>query len=115
MKKAIFFYLLAMLTIISLTHAHNTTTSCPAPANVSKVFSASSSISYDWDDCTGGCLRYEVRYVRLADGYTSSWYSTSVSNFTFSGLASGDYQFLFKTVCIGGASEALIIEDIIWI
>ncbi len=87
--------------------------SCPDPSNVHKSGSGSGYITYDWDDC--GCLlnNYKVKYIRKSDGYTSPVYSTSSSNFTFTGLQPGAYTFYFWTDCGGGnISNVIGVDDI---
>ena len=99
---------------LALGFANDSETTCGVPDNVSVVSTSSGSITFDWDDCASGCQEYEVRYVRLADGFVSSWRSTSSSNNTFSGLASGTYEFHFRTVCGGSVSGFIVIQDNIW-
>ncbi len=112
MKKVIFSMLLALVFVFVF--ANESETTCDVPANVSVSSQASGSISYDWDDCTGGCVEYEVWYVRLADNYRSSIRTATSSNTSFTGLLDGDYEFYFRTVCGGSVSSTIVIEDDIW-
>lgn len=82
---------------------------CPPPANVTETGKTSSSISFDWDDVAGST--FLVYYTR--DDYTSSVFTASVSNFTFSGLPAGTYDFYFQTDCGAEMSEIIGITDVI--
>ncbi|MEZ4934793.1 MAG: fibronectin type III domain-containing protein [Saprospiraceae bacterium] len=113
MKKTIFLVLFAMTMVLAF--ANECETTCDAPNNVVVVSKSSGSISFDWDDCAGGCLEYEVRYVRLSDNYTSSWRTVSSSDYSFTGLYDGGYEFQFRTVCGGGVSGFIVIEDNVWL
>lgn len=113
MKKMIFLVLFAMT--MALGFANEFETTCDAPNNVVVVSKSSGSISFDWDDCSGGCVEYEVRYVRLSDNYVSSWRTASSSNYSFTGLPDGGYEFQFRTVCVGDVSGFIVIEDNVWL
>ena len=82
---------------------------CPFPQNVTKVAETSSSISFDWDDCGCTAPTYEVYFVK--DGNTSTTYKTSSSDFTFTNLAVGEYEFYFQTNCGGGTISGIIVID----
>ena len=114
MKKAIFFFLFVFAISFSFANETGCDVSCDTPANVTKVSQSSGTITFDWDDCSGGCSSYEVRYVRLEDGYVSSFRTVSSSSATFTGLADGEYEFQFRTVCSGGVSSIIGVEEVIW-
>lgn len=88
---------------------------CPQPVNVHVVSHGSGSITFDWDNC--GCTSspiYKVQYVRLSDNYSSSVFSTQNTDYGFSSLQAGNYEFYFWTDCGGGdVSEAIVIEDLV--
>ena len=85
---------------------------CPPPTNIHAVDQTSNSVTYDWDDCTCANPRYRMYYVK--NGVTSSLYMTAQSNYTFTNLSPGLYQFYFYRVC-GGGRNSIIIEDTILI
>lgn len=91
----------------------NIDTTCPQPSNVHVTANGGGAISFDWNDC--GCATgaiYKVQYVRLSDNYVSSTFPATSSDYVFSSLQSGNYEFYFWTDCGGGdASEAIVIED----
>ncbi len=111
MKKLVF--LLAFAMTLTFSFANESITTCGAPTNVTATNYSSGAISFDWDDCGTTCTGYEVQFVRLSDGYKSGWLSTSNSDYTFSGLQAGNYEFQFRTVCGGGVSSIIGIEDVI--
>lgn len=114
MKKVIFFILFAfaMTTTFALSTTNDLT--CSEPTNITNTGSLAGTISFSWDGCSS-CNGYEVKYVRLSDGYTSSLFSTTSASITLTGLASGEYAFYFRTVCgDGGVSGFIVIEDSIW-
>ena len=98
-----------MLTGFSMPSNGNDTT-CDAPTNVTVTAKFSSSISFDWDGPDGST--YEVYYVRQSDGYTSPVYSTSSSDYAYSGLSAGTYDFYFRTDCGTEMSEIIGIEEV---
>ena len=112
MKKAIFFFVFVFILTFSFANEINYDVSCNAPVNVSKTAQATGSISFDWDDCTDGCVEYEVQYVRQEDGYTSSA-RTSTSAISFTGLVDGTYDFYFRTDCGGPLSSWVGVEDMV--
>ncbi len=83
---------------------------CPTPTSLSRTAVTSSSISFSWGS-TG--TSYQVYYVRVADGYTSSVMTTSSTSMTIPGLTSGAYKFYFATVCEDGTSDYIIVEDLV--
>ena len=111
MKKLVFLFVFSLSLVCSF--ANESETTCNAPDNVTTTAHSSGSISFDWDDCSGGCSGYEVRFVRLADDYASGWFSASASDYTFSGLQAGNYEFQFRTVCEGGVSSIIGLEDVV--
>jgi hypothetical protein len=105
-------YLLPFIMMLSSPGSFETT--CPQPSNVHVTARDSGAISFDWDDC--GCVAnsYKVQYVRQSDNYQSAVLSTGSSNYDFSGLQAGAYEFYFWTDCGGAdANEAIVIEDVI--
>lgn len=86
-------------------------TTCTAPANVTVASQGTASVTFDWDDAGFGLTEYRVFYVR--GGYTSPEYATTNSNFTYSSLAAGLYDFYFYTVCERGESDIIVIEDLV--
>lgn len=100
---------LPMLTGFSMPENGNDST-CPAPENVSITAKTSGSISFDWDAVGGGS--YLVYYVRQDDDYISPTYSTTNSEYSFSGLSAGTYDFFFVTDCGSELSGGVGIEDI---
>jgi len=82
---------------------------CPTPS-VTRTGRGSGSISYSWGSSG---TSYQVYYVRLADGYTSSVMTTSSTSMTIPGLAPGYYRFYFATNCEGETSDYVITDDLI--
>ena len=113
MKKTIFLILFAFALTFSFANETEDEVTCNPPANVTTVAQSAGSVSFDWDDCTGGCTEYKVWYVRQDDGYTSNKVTTSASDISFSGLADGTYDFYFATVCAGGVSSIIGVEELI--
>lgn len=101
--------------LVMFSNPTNIETTCPQPSNLHVTSNNGGSISFDWDDC--GCATgaiYKVQYLRLADSYLSPTYPATSSDFGFSNLQSGNYEFYFWTDCGGGdASEAIVIEDLV--
>ena len=114
MKKVIFFFLFAFAITSTFALSTPNDLTCAEPTNITNTSSLAGSISFTWDGCMGCCNGYEVQYVRLSDGYTSPLYSTASSSITLTGLASGEYEFYFRTVCDGGVSGFIVVEDNIW-
>ena len=108
-----FFSALFLTVSISIGFAFTefSTLTCTAPQNVATTLNSGGDISFDWDDCTGSCTEYKVKYVRQGDQYTSSEYTTSVSSFSFTGLTTGTYDFYFYTVCGTQVSPFITIEE----
>ena len=100
-----------MTTTFALSTADELT--CPEPTSITNAGSLVGVVSFTWDNCSS-CNSYEVKYVRLSDGYTSPLFSTASASITLTGLASGEYVFYFRTVCDGGVSGFIVIEDNIW-
>jgi len=115
MKKSLIFLLLVLPLAFGFSGLKNdktTACTCSAPSNVELTFQDSGSISFDWDDC--GCFgftEFKVKYTRAEDHYSSPEYSTGSSNYSFSNLPSGTYDFYFKTVCGSEGSSFIVIED----
>lgn len=93
----------------------STETTCPQPSNVHVTSRSAGAITFDWDNVIGPTnVTYKVQYVRLADSYTSPVYSNGSSDYGFSNMQTGDYEFYFWTDCgEEGLSEAIVIEDIV--
>ncbi len=109
MKKSLFFLCFFLPLAFAFSKAEMPTT-CPEPANVHKVFQSNGTVSFDWDDC--GCHPTEYRVYYVKGGYTSPEYPVSTSNIAFSNLSAGSYDFFFYTVCSGGISGVIGIEDL---
>jgi hypothetical protein len=82
---------------------------CSAPTNAHKTFSASGAITFAWD-AMSGAVEYKLYYVKQG-GSPSSYFYTTNTNYAFTGLAAGNYSFYFATVCDGGVSSFIVIED----
>ncbi|MEO1260009.1 MAG: hypothetical protein AAFZ15_14545 [Bacteroidota bacterium] len=113
MKKVIFFSLFVFVLTFSFANETDCGVSCNAPANVVQVAQSAGCISFDWDDCSDSCTEFAVWYVRQADGYKSSEARVSTSAISFSGLTDGTYDFYFRTVCGGGMSSVIGVEDVV--
>jgi hypothetical protein len=86
-------------------------TPCSSPT-VSVTGQTANSISFAWD-AVPEAIGYKVWYVRTSDNTTSQQYSTGNNYFSYSGLASGTYQFYFVTECAAGSSASIVIEVMI--
>ena len=110
MKTMILFLSFMLTSTLSFSNQQTTAPdTCPAPSNVS-VVSTDATFTFDWDDC--GCSSSEYRVYYKRGGNTSPEYSTSISEITFTGLAPGNYEFHFYTVC-GGPASAIILEEVV--
>ncbi len=87
-----------------------TPSSCSSPT-VAVTGQTANSVSFSWG-AVSGATGYKVWYVRLNDNTTSEQFSTGNTHFSFSGLASGTYNFYFVTECEAGTSEASIIIEL---
>ncbi len=65
---------------------------------------------FDWDDC--GCDFTEYRTFWVKSGQAGAQYATTSSNYTYTGLSAGTYQFHFYTVC-GGEASSIIIDEVV--
>jgi hypothetical protein len=105
----------ALLLSVSITIGFSFTpiyfTTCTAPQNVAVTSLNGGNISFDWDDCMGGCTQYLLKYYRQEDSYSSGNHLTSSSTFSFSNLPDGTYDFYFATVCDGQISPFIIVEE----
>lgn len=99
---------LPMLTGFSMSESPEIST-CPNPQNVSVTAKSSGSISFDWDGVDA--VAYEVYYVRKSDGYASPIYTAGNSDYVFSGLPAGGYEFFFRTDCGSTVSDWIGVED----
>ena len=86
---------------------------CASPQNVAVTSLNVGNVSFDWDDCSGGCTEYKVNYTRREDSYTSSDFITANSAISFSSLTDGTYDFYFYTVCGSQTSSFIVVEEII--
>lgn len=113
MKNLIGSLLMMLPLLFAFSTPSGMVTSCPEPTNVHVAGQSSGSISFDWDDC--GCIAfvYKVKYVRHSDGYTSAVYTTTSSNFTFTGLQAGTHTFYFWTECGGEPSGIIGNEELV--
>lgn len=98
-------------------HAHTTPilTSVESgcePPSVAKTGQSYGYVSFAWN-AVGGATGYQIWYVNKGNNNSSWIYSTGNTSIEFPSLAPGTYDFYFKTVCEGGVSEIVIIEDII--
>ncbi len=81
---------------------------CPEPTDISLTGKTSTTASFDWPDA-GSESDYNVYYT--CGEYTSSTFKTSSSNYTFTALIAGTYDFYFQTDCGSEVSEWIIVED----
>ena len=88
------------------------TADCPAVSNLHKTGETASTFTFAWDEPLVA-VQYKVWWVRQEDGCTGASYLTTGSAFTFTGLAAGHYTFYAVTVCTGGESGWIGIEDAI--
>ncbi len=86
-------------------------TTCPEP-QVSVIVQSSSAASFSWG-AVSGATEYVVFYVRKGDNYTSQQIHTQSTSIAITGLTPGKYNFYFATVCAGGISAFIIIEDLV--
>ncbi|MBK8567192.1 MAG: hypothetical protein IPN76_28675 [Saprospiraceae bacterium] len=84
--------------------------SCPSISNLQKTFQSSGSVAFNWS-AASGATQYKLWYVRESDGFTSSYSYTTNTSFNYSGLAVGQYDFYFQTVCNGEGSSFTGWED----
>jgi hypothetical protein len=84
---------------------------CDSPDNVTVRSQTSTSITFDWDACSGGCDGYLVYYQKHGSSPSGN-FSTDDPAITFSNLPAGTYDFYFATKCTGGGiSSFIVIED----
>ncbi|MEM1319424.1 MAG: fibronectin type III domain-containing protein [Bacteroidota bacterium] len=83
---------------------------CDAPVNIVKTIHTESTIAFTWGS-SGDEHSYEVRYVRIEDGFTSSLV-TGTNFVSFTGLPAGTYKFYFSTICGFGTSKEIVIDDL---
>lgn len=86
-------------------------TTCPEP-QVSVTSHTNGAASFSWG-AVSGATAYVVFYVRKGDNYTSQQIHTQSTSMAFTGLAPGSYNFYFATVCAGGVSAFIIVEDLV--
>jgi len=84
---------------------------CPGP-EVSIANQSASSITFSWAPVSGAS-QYKTWYRRHGASETSQQLGTSNTQFTYSGLPSGTYDFYFVTVCGSEMSGFIIIEDLV--
>ncbi len=108
-------YFSALVLFVSLIIGQAFTTTAPlvcnTPQNVSTTSIDQGDISFDWDDCSGGCTEYKLKYYREEDSFGSEEYTASNSSFSFINLPTGSYKFYFATDCSGQISSFIIIEE----
>ena len=115
MKKLIFLSALIFALFVGCSKDKddlNNKSLCTPPANVTKIAESETSLSYEWDDI-GQAVEYKLSYFRVEDEYTSPDYFTSLNSYTFTELKGGHYELYFYTICDGGTSTAIVIEDMI--
>ncbi|MEO1263845.1 MAG: hypothetical protein AAFZ15_33880 [Bacteroidota bacterium] len=111
MKTMILFLSFVLSTTLSFSNQQTfTPVTCSAPSNLALV-STDATFTFDWDDC--GCSPTEYRVFYKRGGATSHEFSTSSSDITFTGLAPGNYEFYFYTVCQTGISSIIITSDVV--
>ena len=112
---AVLIILLSSFTIFG-THlsANSTQTgySCAPPTNFSSTNQTTSSVTLQWNGSSGN-TSYKVWYVRTGDGYTSTEQTVSGTNFTYTSLPAGNYDFYLVAICPSGISEYIIMEDLL--
>ena len=89
----------------------------PAPLNyppptVSVSGRGPNAIAFTWG-AVSGAVSYEVWYVKVSTGNTSAVFNTSNTNFSFSGLPAGEYEFYFTSVFEEKTSDYVIVDDLI--
>ena len=111
MKNSLFLFVCSLVINIAFTTpSEHPDTTCSAPANVTKTAQTETSVSFDWDDCGCNPTEYQVYYT--VGSQTSSVYSTTSSDITFTGLTDGTYRFHFYTVC-GTEVSSIIIDEVL--
>ena len=112
MKKSILFLSFSFSFFMIFSNLQAATwTSCLQPQNVQKTAQTTSTVSFDWDDCE--CIPTEYRVYYVVNGNASQEFAVTSSDFTFTGLSAGTYDFYFYTVCGTQQSAAIIITDIV--
>ncbi|HFA52129.1 MAG TPA: hypothetical protein ENJ95_24190 [Bacteroidetes bacterium] len=109
MKNVFFFTAFLLIGFYAISNPQPINLNCPSPVNVSVTDQYAGAISFDWEDCVGGCNSYSVWYE--TGDYTSQQYLTNNSDISYSGLSAGTYDFYFVTDCGGAKSDAIVIED----
>ncbi len=111
MKKALFAGLLLLPLVFAFQYSKTVKCGeCEPPANLARIGQGSHSATFSWhgvDESTG----YKVWYVN--GDYTSPEYFTAAANYTFTNLTSGVYTIYVKTVCDGGESSIIGVEDVL--
>ena len=108
--KIFFFFFLAIsfsLNANSIARFNN----CPPPQNVLLLSASNNSISFDWDDC--GCASQIFQLHFIKNGIAGNTFQTNNSEFTFSDLDAGNYDFYFYSNCGGVLSAPIIVEDFV--
>ncbi len=85
---------------------------CPAPSGLCTTAKSGQSVAIAWD-AVPGALGYEVRWVRTSDGLVGPTVQTTTTSHSFGGLQAGGYTFQVATVCSGGTSGWIGVEDTI--
>lgn len=112
MKKLMYFCTGILLLCLAFSTYANSVNhdGCPPPGNIILTAKTSSSVSFDWENCSCGTPAYHIYYVK--NGQMGPVYLTGNSEITITGLSAGTYQFYFSTQC-DGETSAIIIEEII--
>lgn len=84
---------------------------CPEP-QPSVANQTANTITFSWAPVTGA-VQYKTWCHRHGDSGPSQQFSTGNTQFSYSGLPSGTYDFYFVTECADGYSDIVIIVDII--
>lgn len=113
MKNVFFIFALLVSFFIGAAFVAVPVDNCPSPQNVSVISKIGGNIHFDWEDCSGGCDGYVVKYVRQEDGFASSLLNTDVSSCAFNNLITGTYNFYFAVQCGGQVSSFIIVQETI--
>ena len=84
---------------------------CPTP-DVTITDRSAGAVSFSWS-AASGATAYKIWYYRSEDHYTSSEITTGNTSVSFSNLPAGTYDFYFATICGGGSSSFIVVDDLI--
>jgi hypothetical protein len=85
---------------------------CDPPFDLSIAGISSNDVSFSWSSNEQGAS-YKVWYYREEDNFTSTERITGNLHIEYTGLPAGTYTFYFATVCEGGTSQSIIVDDLI--